>query len=400
MTENRLDTKVTGDSSSSKIENQASSPARFGNQRLLEQRSFLFLLALITLLFLYLLKPFFTPVFWAVVVGVLFYPLHLRLLAKWQRPNLCALATLAICMIMAIAPVLFLSNSFFQQGTAVFERIQNGEINPAQFVDRIRQGIPIVEALLERFQIDISLIKQHLSTATITASRFLAQNAVNIGQNMVQFFFSLCLMLYLAFFILRDGPYLVQLLIHALPLGDEREHLLFGKFVEVTRATVKGNLLVALAQGSLGGLIFWALGIPGPILWAVVMTLLSLIPLVGAGLIWGPVALYLFAVGEWPKGLVLSVFGIGVIGLVDNVLRPILVGRDTKLPDFMVLLSTLGGFVLFGMNGFVIGPLLAVLFVAFWQIFILEFNSPVQPESIAATPPADTPNAEAADKEV
>jgi predicted PurR-regulated permease PerM len=106
------------------------------------------------------------------------------------------------------------------------------------------------------------------------------------------------------------------------------------------------------------------------------MTLLSLIPVVGAGLIWAPVAIYLFAVGEWVDGLILTAFGAGVIGLVDNALRPILVGRDTKLPDYMVLLSTLGGFAVFGMNGFVIGPLVAALFVAFWEIFMREFNVP------------------------
>jgi predicted PurR-regulated permease PerM len=112
------------------------------------------------------------------------------------------------------------------------------------------------------------------------------------------------------------------------------------------------------------------------------MTLLSLIPVVGASLIWGPVAIYLFAVGEWTNGIILVGFGAGVIGLVDNVLRPILVGRDTKLPDYLVLLSTLGGFSLFGMNGFVIGPLVAALFVVFWEIFAREFNSqPPEDES-------------------
>jgi predicted PurR-regulated permease PerM len=375
MNEEQVD--VTPSNDSSKIRDSIS---QYDPHTLLEKRSFLFLLSLITLLFFYLLKPFFTPVFWAVVVGVLFHPLHLRLLQKWQRPNLCALITLAVCVILAIVPVLFLSNSFFQQGTAIFERIQNGDIKPAQFVDRIRDGIPIVEDLLKRFHIDIAVIKQYFSSASITISRFLAQNAVNIGQNMVQFFFSLCLMLYLAFFILRDGPDLVRVLIQALPLGDAREQMLFGKFVEVTRATVKGNLLVAIAQGSLGGLTFWILDISGAVLWGVVMTVLSLVPVVGAGLIWGPVAIYLLATGEWERGLVLSLIGVGAIGLIDNILRPILVGRDTKLPDFLVLLSTLGGFVLFGMNGFVIGPLLAVLFITFWQIFILEFNAPPRPE--------------------
>jgi predicted PurR-regulated permease PerM len=134
--------------------------------------------------------------------------------------------------------------------------------------------------------------------------------------------------------------------------------------------------VVAAIQGALGGLIFWLLGISGAVLWGVVMAVLSLIPMVGAGLVWAPVAIYLFAVGDWVQGTVLAVFGAGVIGLVDNLLRPMLVGRDTKLPDYIVLLSTLGGFVLFGINGFVIGPLIAALFVAVWEIFTREFYAP------------------------
>jgi predicted PurR-regulated permease PerM len=160
----------------------------------------------------------------------------------------------------------------------------------------------------------------------------------------------------------------------ALPLGDKREALFFDKFSEVTRATIKGSLLVAMVQGLLGGFIFWALGIGAPLLWGVIMTLLSLVPMIGAGLVWLPVALYLFAIGDFTSAIILVGFGVAVIGLVDNILRPILVGRDTKLPDYLVLLSTLGGFTVFGMNGFVIGPLIAALFVTCWNIFIKEFN--------------------------
>ncbi len=343
----------------------------------LEKRSFLLMLVLVTLLFLYLLKPFFSAVFWACVIGLMFYPLYRRFLKLWgPRPNLAALATLVVCVVIGIVPTLFVIGSFFQQGAELYQSLQSGDIDPGTYIERIREAFPAAQHLLERFSPGLGSLKEQLSGAAITASSYIAQNALQLGQGTLQFFVSLGLMLYVAFFILRDGPALVDLLVRALPLGDEREHLLFDKFAEVTRATVKGNLVVAAVQGALGGLIFWILGMPGAFLWGVVMTLLSLIPVVGAGLIWGPVAIYLFATGEWVQGLILTAFGIGVIGLVDNILRPILVGRDTKLPDYIVLLSTLGGFVLFGMNGFVIGPLLAALFVAFWQIFMREFNAP------------------------
>ncbi|MFA5515271.1 MAG: AI-2E family transporter [Desulfuromonadales bacterium] len=343
----------------------------------LEQGSFLLMLVLVTVLFLFLLKPFFSAVFWACVIGLLFYPLHQRFLRLvGNRPSLAALLTLAACIIIGIVPTLFVLGSFFQEAAALYQRLQSGEMDIGKYVERLREAFPAAQLFLERLSPGLSDVKEQLSGAALAASGYIAQNAVQLGQGTLKFFVGLALMLYVAFFLLRDGAALVALLVRALPLGDEREHLLFAKFAEVTRATVKGSLVVAVVQGTLGGMIFWFLDIPGALLWGVVMTLLSLIPAVGAGLIWGPVAIYLFATGEWGQALILTAFGIGVIGLVDNVLRPILVGRDTKLPDYMVLLSTLGGFVLFGMNGFVIGPLLAALFVAFWGIFMREFNTP------------------------
>src|SRR5690606_13847821 len=132
---------------------------------------------------------------------------------------------------------------------------------------------------------------------------------------------------------------------------------------------VKGNIVVAATQGMLGGLIFWALGIQGALLWGVIMAVLSLLPAVGAALIWLPVAIYFLATGAIWQGIVLILFGVLVIGLVDNILRPILVGKDTKIPDYVILISTLGGLSVFGLNGFVLGPLFAALFIACWDLF-------------------------------
>ena len=278
----------------------------------LERRAFLIALTLVTGLFLFLLKPFFAPILWACIIAILFHPVQLWLEKKFgERPNLTALMTLTTCVFLVVIPVLLLLASFLQQGIALYQRINAGEIQPAQYIDQIRQAFPVALEFLERIGVDIASL---------------------------------------------------------------RERLLFKKIAEVARATVKGNLLVAMAQGSLGGLIFWILEIPAPLLWGVMMAVLSLIPAVGAGLVWLPVAIYLYAAGQWIAATVLISYGILIIGLADNLLRPILVGRDTKLPDWMVLLSTLGGLALLGINGFVIGPLIAVLFIAFWQIFGKDFN--------------------------
>ena len=342
----------------------------------LERRSFLLLLVAVSLLFLYLLGPFLEPVFWACVVGIIFQGVYGRALRRFGgRPNVAALTALLACVALAVVPTLLVLGSFFREGAALYGRLQAGHVDVGAYVDGVRRTFPAILDVLESIGMSADGIKEGMADAALSVTRYIAQNTVQIGQGTLRFFVNLVLMLYLSFFTLRDGRRLAALLGRALPLGDRRERLLFARFAEVTRATVRGNLVVAVVQGTLGMAIFYLLGIPGALCWGVVMTILSLIPVVGAGLIWGPAALYLFAIGAWGAGLVLTAFGAGVIGLVDNLLRPILVGRDTKLPDYLVLLSTIGGITLFGMSGFVLGPVIASLFTAVWEIFVLEFQS-------------------------
>ncbi|MFA5629897.1 MAG: AI-2E family transporter [Porticoccaceae bacterium] len=340
----------------------------------LEQRAFLLVLMGISILFLYLLKPFFAPIFWACALSLVFFPVYQRLEAWWgHRPNSSALATLLVSICVVVAPVILILLSFLQEAADLYRRIEEGEVKPGAVLDSVQSALPALQTLIDRLGIDLDSIKKQAADAAVNLSRILAQHALSIGQSAFGFVLNLALMLYLAFFLLRDGRKLIRLLIRALPLGDARERLLFAKFAEVTRATIKGNLMVAAVQGALGGIIFAILGLPAAVLWGVAMAVLSLLPAVGAGLVWGPAAIYLFASGSWVSAVVLTLYGILVIGLADNVLRPILVGRDTKLPDWLVLLSTLGGLVMVGINGFVIGPLVAALFVVFWQIFSNDF---------------------------
>ncbi|WP_051687280.1 AI-2E family transporter [Microbulbifer sp. HZ11] len=349
-------------------------------QERLERRSFIFTLALVTVAFALLLKPFFTAIFWACAVALIFHPLYRYLLHRFPRwPNLTALTTLVLCIVVVVIPVLLVASSFISEVAALYQKVQAGEINLGAKVEQIRQAFPGVNAALERFGLDFDGLKERLLGGLMAAGSLIAKNALALGQNTLNFFVSLGLMLYLTFFLIRDGNALVALLIRALPLGDEREKLLLAKFAEVTRATIKGNLVVAVTQGTLGGIIFWVLGLPAPLLWGVVMTVLSLLPAVGAAIIWFPAALYLYATGDTVKATVLMLYGVMVISLVDNILRPILVGRDTKLPDYIVLFSTVGGLLMFGISGFAIGPLLAALFMAFWEIFMREFIAEDEP---------------------
>ncbi len=340
----------------------------------IEQLTFLLLLTLVTLLFVFLLKPFFAPIFWACAISLLFYPVQIRLVERLgNRPNLIALITLLLCVVVLVIPVILILSTFVAEGTDLYTRLSSGEVDASAYLDRMREAVPLLERVLDWLELDFAALEEEATAGALAASGFAARNVFSLGQSTFNFFLSLALMLYMTFFLLRDGSQLIDLITRALPLGDERERLLFAKFAEVTRATIKGNLVVAIVQGALGGVIFWLLGLPTPVLWGVLMAIVSLIPAVGAGLVWLPFSIYLFVTGQPTSGLILLIYGVAVIGLADNILRPLLVGRDTKLPDWLVLLSTLGGLVMFGIHGFVMGPLVAAVFIVFWQIFCRDY---------------------------
>lgn len=340
-----------------------------------ETRSFLGLLIIVSAVFLLLLQPFFGPIFWAVAISIIFSPTTHWLQRKLPgHDNLNALLTLLLCLVIVIIPLAFTLSSVITQIADFYQRVDSGEVDLTRPVERIQHAFPALEPWLERFGLDMDGLKAKATDGAMTVGKLLAQRSLVFGQSTFAFALGVGVMLYVSFFFLRDGHKIVALLYRALPLGDERERLLFSKFAEVTRATVKGNLIVSLVQGAIGGVTFALLGIGAALLWGVVMAVASLLPAVGAAIVWVPVAIYLFATGQYVASVVLVVVGALLIGLVDNLLRPILVGRDTKLPDYLVLLSTLGGLVLFGISGFVVGPLIAALFIAFWGIFIREFQ--------------------------
>lgn len=174
-----------------------------------------------------------------------------------------ALITLTVCMLIVVIPVLVLVTSLAAEGLGIYQQIQDGEIKPGEYIDQVNKSFPAIQSFLAQFDINFGEIRDRVVSLFVGGSQFLAKQAIGVGQNTFQFFLGLALMVYLAFFLLRDGNKLVDLMILALPLGDERERLLFAKFAEVTRATVKGNLLIAIIQGALGGIIFGFLALAG-----------------------------------------------------------------------------------------------------------------------------------------
>ncbi|MBA4143732.1 MAG: AI-2E family transporter [Nitrosospira sp.] len=338
----------------------------------LQQKAFLLLLIAVSLAFVWILLPFYGAVFWGAVLAIIFTPFYRRLLVTMhKRQNLAAFTTLLLCVVMVILPVTLLSLSLLQEGQAFYQKVQSGELH---FGAYFQQAISILPQWMVHFLGSVGLanfaeLKDTLSNGAAKESQFIAAEGIRIGQNTFEFMISFAIMLYLLFFLLRDGGLLFERIRGAIPLSPEHKRHLFDKFATVVRATVKGNLVIAALQGTLGGLIFWFLGIPGAVLWGTVMAFLSLVPAIGAALIWAPVAFYFLLTGALQEGVTLILFGVLVIGLVDNILRPILVGNDTQIPDYVILISTLGGMVLFGITGFVIGPVIAALFIAAWDLF-------------------------------
>ena len=340
--------------------------------RTLEDTTFLLLIIAVTLAFAWIIWPLYGAVLWAGVTAIVFAPLHRKLLRSiGPRHNLAAFATALIIVAIVILPLTIIGASLLQEAFSLYEKIQSGELNLVRLFRQVLDGLPAWAAnIVRRFGLtSLGAVQEALSASLLKSSQFLTFQAVSIGQSTFDFIVNLFVMMYLLFFLLRDGDALSERIKAAIPLSTAQKNALFRKFTIVIRASVKGDMLVALLQGVLGGLIFWFLGVTTPLLWAVLMAFLSLLPVVGAGLVWFPVSIYFLATGAVWQGVVLIAYGALVISLVDNILRPVLVGNDTKMPEYVVLIATLGGIAVFGFNGLVIGPMIAAMFIAAWDIF-------------------------------
>ena len=338
----------------------------------LEHRALLLLLVAVSLALGWVLLPFYETILWGSIIALLFAPLHHLLLPHLRRRrSAAALLTLAIVVVIVILPLALITAALAREASAVYAKIQSGEWTPALYFKALFGALPDwAVALLDRFGLaNFDALQRRLAGALAQGSQFIATRALNFGQNTIEFVTGLFITLYLAFFLIRDGEAMARTLRRAIPLAPEHKQELLEKFTTVIRATVKGNLLVAAVQGLLGGLAFWFLDVSAALLWAVLMAFLSLLPAVGAALVWVPVAAYFLMTGAPWQGMALIAYGVLVIGMVDNVLRPVLVGKDTRMPDYLVMITTLGGMAVFGINGFVLGPAIAAMFIAVWHIF-------------------------------
>lgn len=338
----------------------------------LERGVFLLMLGILTVAFFALLLPFFGALLWAVALAMLFHPLYRRLGGTTsKRRNVAAITTVLITLVSVILPLTAIGIVLVQNLLELSTQVRGGLVDFASLFRKLLNVAPgwLVE-LLNRYGLgDPAGAQQRLEQVAAAGSQALATIVLSAGQNTLSFLVSYGITLYLLFYLLRDGRQLTAMLRRAMPLSRRHSHYLLNRVGTVTRATVKGNVVVAAVQGALGGLALAVLGVQGALLWGVLMAMLSLLPAIGAAIVWIPAALYLAAIGAMWKSVALVLFCALGIGSVDNLLRPILVGRDTRMPDYVILLSTIGGIALIGINGFVVGPVIAALFMTAWTLF-------------------------------
>jgi predicted PurR-regulated permease PerM len=353
--------------------------------RNLEARVFVALVLATTAFFLWMIRAFLMPVFWAAVFAILFQPLFLSLKDRFGgRRTLAALAATLAVVFAVLVPAALLVGAVAQQALWLYQRIASGEVNlqaPIDFVDR---HLPAVTTFLAEYGVGTEQVRTSMESAAIFATQYIAAQALALGQNVLIVTILFLLMLYLLFFFFRDGDRILNGIVRAMPMGDLREERLMRKFAQVSRATVKGTLVVAVVQGALGGVLFSLVGIQAAIFWGVMMGILSLLPAVGPALVWLPAAVILLTTGAIWQGLVVIVSGILIVSMVDNLLRPILVGRETHMPDYLVLVATLGGLTMFGLAGFVAGPIVAALFLVMWDMFAEEYAPLDSPRRVVA----------------
>ncbi|RKZ13358.1 AI-2E family transporter [bacterium] len=356
-------------------------------------KTFLLLVVIaITAVFLSMIRPFIMAVLLAGIFASLAGPVYRRFMCWFgDRAPLASIATLLVIVLLIILPLGSLVGIVTTQAVgvanAVAPWVQQKLANPDEVVVWLQQQ-PYYDRIAP-YEDDILL---RLGEIVTQLSRFLVSNLSQATSGTVQFFFMLFIMLYAMYFFLISGGRLMDRILYYIPLADKDERRLLDKFSSVTRATIRGTAVIGGLQGGLAGVAFFVVGIPSALFWAVIMMVLSIIPGIGTALVWVPAAAILAAGGAWGKAIGLTIFCGGIVGSIDNVLRPRLVGRDTEMPDLLILLSTLGGISLFGILGFIIGPIVAALFVTVWEIYGVVFRDVLPPGRYAPEVPMEDPD--------
>lgn len=334
------------------------------------QRTFLLLLVLgISVLFMQMVKDFLLAVFLAAIFAGMSYPLFRRLRYRLGgRENLASIMTILLLFLGVVLPLTLFLAFVVSESMSLSQSIGEWVRSEPDRVGQLRawaSRLPVVGGMVP----DSEDLVTKLGDLAGRMGPMLAGKLAAVGRGTLSFVFQLFVCLYAMFFFLVDGPALLRQILYYIPLGAAQEDKLLERFVSVSRATIKGSLLIGIIQGGLAGVAFWVADVPAAAFWGTVMVVLSIIPAIGSALIWVPAVGFLAATGQNTAAIGLFAWCVVVVSSVDNFLRPMLVGRDARMSDLMILLSTMGGILLFGALGFIVGPIIAALFVTVWHIY-------------------------------
>lgn len=346
----------------------AAQPNRTGD---LQQASFLTILVVVSLLMAVIVYPFAQPLLWAALAAIMFQPLYRNVLRRLRgRRNPAAGLSLLIIFILVLVPAAWIASMVVEQAILLISTLQQKPIDLAALFDTVYTSLPKFarEAVDRSGWADIVMVQTKVQDLLTESAGMIASQAVSIGSGALSFFLSFGVGLYVMFFLLRDGERIGRTVLCAVPVERSIADRLAERFLGIVRATIKGTGVVALVQGALGWITLLIAGVPSALLFGVLMTIFALVPVIGAGAVWLPAGLYLLVTGATWQGVFVLLVGFFIISSADNVLRPILVGRDTGIPDWIILITTLGGISLVGFSGIVLGPLVAGLFLASWSI--------------------------------
>lgn len=339
----------------------------------------LFLAILFTILFILMIKGFFKAIFLAAVFAGLLRPFYLKILRRFkQRTTIAGLTTMLLFLFVVLIPfsgiVVLIGDQALNASKTAGPYLQRITNNPDDVIDRLND-MPIIHLIFP----DEKALTEMVDNVVKQISNIVLEGFSNFSTGTADFVFKLFIFLFSLYYFLVYGIRYLDKFLYYLPLKNEDEEMLLGRFVKVTTATIKGTFVLGIIQGGLGALTMFILGIPNTLFWGMVMVVLSIIPALGTALVWIPAAIYLFVQGSIVKAMIMFAVGIVVIGNIDNLLRPRLVGKGAQMPDLMILFSTLGGIAVFGIFGIIIGPIIAALFMTIWEIYGKTFKEYLHP---------------------
>ena len=329
---------------------------------------FFVILGLVTLLFLYLLKPFFFPIFWAAVIAGVFRPLYSRINGKLNRPNLSTTILFLLIALIVLLPAGIIGTLVFNESVQIYNNLSPDTKQMDRSIQRLINTIAD-NSIVHLFHINKAMLIAKTTEVAQGITNYIFVHLTQLTQNTLGLLVQFAIMLYTLFFFVRDGDRFLRMAMKVIPLGMGREKFLYERFIVTARSTLKVTLIIGGIQGALGGIVFFATDVEGALIWGLLMILMAIVPVVGCSIIWAPAGIVMILMGHIWQGILILAVGIFVISTVDNLLRPILLGKDVEMHPLLIFLSTLGGIIFFGFSGFVIGPVITSLLIALWEMY-------------------------------